>query len=100
MPRAFVGLWMLNRDAAKNEYAKLAQTAPLGVDDANPLKVTEAQIVEAEEWVARAVGSGKQLMHKRGTRGRVGALRGLADVDIYDNASEAMNFINFINFIY
>ena len=59
MPRAFVGLWMLDRDAARKDYAKLARTASRGAEDATPLEVTE---VQAEEWVARAVGSGKQLM--------------------------------------
>jgi len=47
MPRAFVGLWMLARAASR------------GAEDANPLEVTE---VQADEWVARAVRSGKQLM--------------------------------------
>jgi hypothetical protein len=67
MPHAIVGLWMLDRDAARKDYAKLAQAVSRGGDDASPLKVTEAQAEEAKEWVARAVESGKQLMlQKRG----------------------------------
>jgi len=42
MPRAFVGLWMLDRDAARKDYVKLARAASRGGDDANPLEVTEA----------------------------------------------------------
>jgi len=30
MPRAFVGLWMLDRDAARKDYAKLARAASRG----------------------------------------------------------------------
>ena len=45
--------------AGNKDYAKLARAASRGAEDANPLEVTE---VQAEEWVARAVGSGKQLM--------------------------------------
>jgi len=62
MPRAFVGLWMLDRDAARKDYAELARAASRRAEDANPLEVTE---VQAEQWVARAVGSGKQLMLKK-----------------------------------
>ena len=43
MPRAFVGLWMLDRDAARKDYAKLARGGgAAGGDDANPLEVIEA----------------------------------------------------------
>jgi hypothetical protein len=59
MPRAFVGLWILDRDAARKDYAKLAQAATRGAEDDNPIEVIE---VQAEEWVTRAVGSDKQLM--------------------------------------
>ena len=70
---------MLDRDAAKKDYAKLPRAASLGADDANPLEVTEAQAEEAEEWVARAVGSGKQLMlQRKGTRVRVSRRGGVA----------------------
>jgi len=53
MPRAFVRLWMLDRDAARKDYAQLARAASRGAEDVNSLEVTELQ---AEEWVARAVG--------------------------------------------
>jgi hypothetical protein len=53
---------MLDRDAARKDYAELARAASRRAEDANPLEVTE---VQAEQWVARAVGSGKQLMLKK-----------------------------------
>ena len=68
---------MLDRDAARKDYAKLSRAASRGAEDANPLEVTEAQAEEAEEWVARAVGSGKPLMlQKKGTRVSRGPWRG------------------------
>ena len=50
---------MLDRETARKDYAKLARAASRGAEDGNPIEVTKLQ---TEEWVARAVGSGKQLM--------------------------------------
>jgi hypothetical protein len=54
---AFVDIWLIDRDTASTDLAGLARRASLGGagEDANPLKVTEA---EAKEWVERVLPDG------------------------------------------